>query len=136
MSRQDFDFDNQILAHEKYDAKKTCKMNGGYFPGVATIGKFRNYRLVVMREESDDQQLDLFDGKFKYRCILTNDHRSSETGVIEYYNQRGESEKLFDIRNNNFGWSRLPTSDMSSNTVFLIITSNFPLSLTRNFLRI
>ncbi|MDR0575120.1 MAG: hypothetical protein LBG96_14060, partial [Tannerella sp.] len=36
----------------------------------------RNYRLVVMREESDDQQLDLFEGKFKYRCILTNDHRS------------------------------------------------------------
>ena len=235
---QDFDFDNQILAHEKYDAKKTYKMNSGYFPGIATIGKQivylenrdgnanvkidqselltrcyqllnkndiqinrsrmdagsyskeiidvvskysklfyiranrsedmteqirqitdwqtveinfkkyqvasipfkqffedRNYRLVVMREESDDQQLDLFDGKFKYRCILTNDHRSSETGVIEYYNQRGESEKLFDIQNNDFGWSRLPTSDMSSNTVFLIITSmlkNFYLYIVKN----
>jgi len=34
----DFDYDNQIISHEKYDAKKTYKMNTGYFPGVATIG--------------------------------------------------------------------------------------------------
>jgi hypothetical protein len=235
---QDLDFDNQILAHEKYDAKKTYKMNTGYFPGIATIGKHivylenrdgnahvktdqaellercykllndngifinrsrmdagsyskeiievvsknsklfyiranrsanmteqisqitdwqtfeinykkyqlasipfkqfseeRNYRLVVMREESDNPQLDLFDGKFKYRCILTNDHESTEKGVIEYYNQRGESEKLFDIQNNDFGWARLPTSEMSSNTVFLILTAmlkNFYIHIVNN----
>jgi hypothetical protein len=35
----DFDYDNQIIEHEKYDAKKTYKMNTGYFPGVATIGE-------------------------------------------------------------------------------------------------
>jgi hypothetical protein len=34
----DFDYDNQIIAHEKYDAKRTYKKNTGYFPGVATIG--------------------------------------------------------------------------------------------------
>jgi len=34
----DFDYDNQIISHEKYDAKKTYKKNTGYFPGVATIG--------------------------------------------------------------------------------------------------
>jgi hypothetical protein len=34
----DFDYDNQIIEHEKFDAKKTYKMNTGYFPGVATIG--------------------------------------------------------------------------------------------------
>jgi len=34
----DFDYDNQIIAHEKFDAKKTYKMTTGYFPGVATIG--------------------------------------------------------------------------------------------------
>jgi hypothetical protein len=34
----DYDYDNQIIEHEKYDAKKTYKMNTGYFPGVATIG--------------------------------------------------------------------------------------------------
>ena len=31
-------YDNPIISHEKYDAKKTYKMTIGYFPGVATIG--------------------------------------------------------------------------------------------------
>jgi len=231
----DFDYDNasttlsnhQIIEHEKYDAKKTYKMNTGYFPGVATIGnkivyienrdgnanvktaqaetlersykllnnnelyinrsrmdagsysqeivkvvaKYsklfyirankcetltekikqinnwqnieinfkeyqvasipftnflveQNYRLVVMREKTNDPQLDLFDGeKFNYRCILTNDHQSTEKEVIEYYNQRGSSEKIFDIQNNDFGWNHLPTSNMAANTVYLIITA-------------
>jgi hypothetical protein len=34
----DFDYDNQIIEHEKYDATRTYKKNTGYFPGVATIG--------------------------------------------------------------------------------------------------
>jgi len=223
----DFDYDNQILVHEKHDAKRTYKKNSGYFPGVASIGnnivyienrdgnanvkthqaetltraykllndnkifinrsrmdagsyckdvietvasnsksfyiranrceslterilqikdwetveinykiyqvaslKFtqffedKNYRLVVQREKSDDPQLDLFTGeKFIYRSILTNDYESSEKEVIEYYNQRGTSEKIFDAMNNDFGWKRLPCSDMKYNTVYLIITA-------------
>jgi hypothetical protein len=225
----DFDYDNQIIEHEKFDAKKTYKMNTGYFPGIASIGdkivyienrdgnanvktaqaqtlerayklldnnkiyvnrsrmdagsyseeiikvvdkysqlfyirankceslteeirqitdwqtveinfiqyqvasipftRFlaeRNYRLVIMREKTNDPQLDLFEGeKFNYRCILTNDWVSTEKEVIEYYNQRGSSEKTFDIQNNDFGWNHLPTSNMASNTVYLIITAMF-----------
>lgn len=34
----DFDYDNQIIATEKYDTKHTYKHTKGYFPGVATIG--------------------------------------------------------------------------------------------------
>ena len=34
----DFDYDNQIIEHKKFDAQKTYKMNTGYFPGIATIG--------------------------------------------------------------------------------------------------
>ena len=34
----DFDYNNQIIEHEKFGAPKTCKMNTGDFPGVATIG--------------------------------------------------------------------------------------------------
>ena len=34
----DFDYDNQIIATEKYDAKLTYKHVKGYCPGVATIG--------------------------------------------------------------------------------------------------
>jgi hypothetical protein len=223
----DFDYDNQIIEHEKYDAKKTYKKNSGYFPGIANIGdkivyienrdgnanvktaqaeslergytllnenkiyinrsrmdagsyakdiinvaakysKFfyirankcesltdqirqitdwqdirinindyqvtsipftnffeeRNYRLVIMREKSNDPQLDLFEGiKFNYRCLLTNDHNSTEKEVIEFYNQRGNSERNFDVQNNDFGWDHLPTSEMNANTVYLIMTA-------------
>jgi len=223
----DFDYDNQIIEHEKWDAEKTYKMNTGYFPGVATIGdkivyvenrdgnanvktaqektlersytilnnnriyinrsrmdagsyskkivevvaknsrlfyirankcealseeirqisdwqtveinfkkyevasmlftqffQEKNYRLVIMREKTGDPQLDLFEGeKFHYRNILTNDWQSTEKEAVEYYNQRGASEKTFDIQNNDFGWNHLPTSNMNSNTVYLIITA-------------
>lgn len=33
----EFDYDNQITANNKYDAKRTYKKTKGYFPGVATI---------------------------------------------------------------------------------------------------
>jgi hypothetical protein len=84
----------------------------------------QNYRLTVMRETTGDPQSDLFEGeKVNYRCILSNDNESSEKEIIEYYNQRGASEKTFDIQNNDFGWNHLPTSDMADNTVYLIMTA-------------
>jgi hypothetical protein len=223
----DFDYDNQIIAHEKYDATFTYKKNKGYFPGIGSIGdkpvyienrdgnanvktdqaetlkraygalarnglsinrsrfdagsyskdvvdvvsknsrlfyiranksvslaerirqidnwqtveigykeyrvaslpftaffEDRNYRLVIMREDGGDQPADLFTGdNGKYRSILTNDWESTEQEVIEYYNARGASEKIFDIQNNDFGWGHLPCSDMNDNTVYLVITA-------------
>ena len=228
----DFDYDNQIIATEKYDTKHTYKHTKGYFPGVASIGNkivyienrdgnanvkleqastlsrayhllkengikinrsrmdagsyskdiinevasnsklfyirankcaglFRqiieiekwerveinykiyevasmrftqffeeeNYRLVIMREKSDDNQIDMFTGdNFIYRSILTNDWQSTEKEVIEYYNQRGSSEKLFDVMNNDFGWKHLPCSFMNENTAYLII-----MAMAKNF---
>ena len=82
------------------------------------------FRLVVMREKNADGQMDLFTGDdFIYRCILTNDHESSEKEVVEYYNKGGASEKIFDVQNNDFGWNHLPCSDMNQNTVYLILTA-------------
>ena len=228
----DFDYDNQIIATEKYDTKRTYKQCNGYFPGVATIGnkivyienrdgnanvKFEqestlsraydllkengikinrsrmdagsyskeiikvvasnsklfyiranksvallrqiteikkwetveinykiyevasisftqfyeeeNYRLVIMREKSNDIQIDAFTGDtFSYRSILTNDWQSTEKETIEYYNERGSSEKLFDVMNNDFGWKHLPCSFMNENTVYLII-----MAMAKNF---
>lgn len=84
----------------------------------------KNYRLLVAREKTNDPQLDLFEGeKFKYRCILTDNHAKTEKQVIEFYNQRGTSEKTFDIQNNDFSWGHLPTSNMNINTAYLIITA-------------
>lgn len=223
----DFDYDNQINANNKWDAKKTYKKNKGYFPGVATIGnnivgienrdgnanvkfkqedtlerfytqlksedisvnrsrmdagsyskniidvvdkhsklfyiranksidmfkqinnipdwetveinfknyevasmpftqfyKDRDYRLVIMREKSSDAQLDVFTGDtYIYRSILTNDHESTEKEVVEYYNARGASEKIFDEMNNDFGWKHLPFSFLNENNAFMIITA-------------
>lgn len=228
----DFDYDNQILANEKYDAKRTYKKNKGYFPGIATIGnkiiyienrdgnanvkfkqadtlsnafellaeqgikvnrsrmdagsyakdiidvvaknsrKFyirankngnlferikeitdwqtveinykeyqvasipftqffedRKYRLVIMREAGKTNQVDAFtEDTFIYRSILTNDHESTEKEVIEYYNQRGSSEKIFDIMNNDFGWKHLPFSFLNENAAFMII-----MAMIKNF---
>ena len=222
----DFDFDNQLLPTEKYDAKRSYKHVDGYFPGIATINgmpiyvenrngnsnvKFRQeetlemaynlleeegvkihrsrmdcgsyakvivdvvekhsdffyiramrcddleekvrnvkqwqtveinykqyevvsieyqpfglkdkkYRLVIMREPNKNGQINLFtEDKMKYRSILTNDWVSAELEVIEFYNQRGSSEKVFDVLNNDFGWNRMPFSFMNENTVFLIL---------------
>lgn len=89
----------------------------------------QNYRLVIMREDSSDGQLDLFTGDtFKYRSILTNDWENTEKDVIEYYNQRGASEKTFDVMNNDFGWNHLPCSFLNENTAYLII-----MALAKNF---
>ena len=221
------DYDNQITANNKYDAKRTYKKNKGYFPGIATIGnnivyienrdgnanvkfkqaqtlqnaydllksqnikinrsrmdagsyakeiidvvddnselfyiranksaaifeqilqveqwenveinytmyqvcsveftqfnKDKKYRLVVMREEINNNQIDIFTkDTFKYRTILTNDWDNTEKQIIEYYNNRGASEKIFDIMNNDFGWKRMPFSFLNQNNTFMIITA-------------
>ncbi len=228
----DIDYDNQINANDKYDAKRTYKKNQGYFPGIATIGnkiiyienrdgnanvkfkqaqtlsnvfnllaeqgikvnrarmdagsyakdiidvvaknsiKFyiranksanlferikkitdwqtveigykeyqvasvpftqffedREYRLVIMREAGKSNQLNVFtQDNFIYRAILTNDHENTEKDVIEYYNQRGSSEKIFDIMNNDFGWKHLPFSFLNENAAFMII-----MAMIKNF---
>ncbi len=84
----------------------------------------RNYRQVIMREKSSSNQLDLFtQDNYIYRSILTNDHQSTEKEIIEFYNARGTSEKIFDVMNNDFGWKRLPFSFLNQNNAFMIITA-------------
>jgi len=223
----DLDYDNQINANKKWDAKKNYKKSTGYFPGIATIGnkiisienrdgnanvkfkqsetlkrtykllenenitinrsrmdagsyskevidvvdnhsklfyirankssflneqlrnitnwqiveinykeyelaslpftqfyKDRNYRLVIMRELKIDKQTDIFtQDAYKYRAILTNDHDWTEKQVIEFYNKRGASEKIFDEMNNDFGWKHLPFSFLNQNNTFMIVTA-------------
>ncbi len=42
----DFDYGNQIIATEKYDAKRTYKHTKGYFPGVVTVGNKIVYKVT------------------------------------------------------------------------------------------
>lgn len=83
----------------------------------------RGYRLVVQRTLCDNGQTDLLDGRYVYRCILTNDHTPGLRQIVEFYNMRASTERCFDCMNNDFGWSCLPCSQMKANTVFMILTA-------------
>jgi hypothetical protein len=68
---QDLDFDNQILENEKYDAKKTYKMNTGYFPGIATIGK----HIVYIENRDGNANVKMNQAELLMRCFnLLNDN--------------------------------------------------------------
>ena len=86
------------------------------------FGGEKEYRLVIQRTKENQGQGNLFTEDARvYRAILTNDELSSEKQVIEFYNARGTSEKIFDVMNNDFGWSKLPFSFLNENTVYLIV---------------
>ena len=103
--------------------KEVCSVNYSPFKGDKT------YRYVVSRERNKTGQTDFeFQDNFIYRAILTNDMESSDQEIIEYYNQRGASEKIFDEMNNDFGWKRLPFSFLEQNTVFMMV-----MAMCRNF---
>ena len=90
--------------------------------------KGKPYRLVIQRQRRMDGDLDIWEGEYTYRCILTNDYESSVRDIVDFYNLRGGKERIFDDMNNGFGWNRLPKSFMAQNTVFLLMTA-----LIRNF---
>ena len=99
----------------------------------------KSYRLVVQRSPLKDkhgrEQTDMFGVIYTYHCILTNNRTSTEKDIITFYNERGASEKNFDIQNNDFGWSHLPFSFMAENMVFMMVTAmlkNFYLYLVRH----
>ena len=62
--------------------------------------KEKAYRLVIQRQKRIDGELDLWEGEYTYRCILTNDYESSEKEIVELYNLRGGKERIFDDMNN------------------------------------
>jgi hypothetical protein len=101
-----------------YTIYQVCSMQ------FVQFSKDKKYRLVVMRERTTNSQVDAFTkDTFKYRTILTNDWDSTEKQIIEYYNNRGASEKIFDIMNNDFGWKKMPFSFLNQNNTFMIITA-------------
>jgi hypothetical protein len=53
--------------------------------------------------------------------IITNDWDVTEKEAILFYNKRGDSERVFDIQNNDFNWNSMPHSFLEENTVYLII---------------
>ena len=143
-SHVDLDFDHQFVSANKFDAKYSYKQDFGYFPGWASIGG-----IIVGGENRDGNTNVRFHQEDTLRRIM--DRVTSELGVvierfradcgsfskeiITFYNERGASEKNFDIQNNDFGWSHLPFSFMAENMVFMMVTAmlkNFYLYLVRH----
>ena len=80
------------------------------------------HRIVAYRVPNKTGQANTFTGDaHKYMFIITNDWQMSDKQVIEFYNQRGASEKVFDVQNNDFNWKCMPHSFLRENTVYLII---------------
>lgn len=80
------------------------------------------HRMVAYRVPNKTGQINTFTGdSYKYMFIITNDWKMSDKQVIEFYNQRGASEKVFDVQNNDFNWKCMPHSFLQQNTVYLII---------------
>jgi len=80
------------------------------------------YRAVVQRRKRKDKQFDVFtQSPYTYYAIMTNNEMPSATNlfVTEFYNQRGDSERNFDILNNDFNCNRLPFSFLNANVVYL-----------------
>lgn len=80
------------------------------------------HRVIAYRIPNKTGQRSVFtnDAK-KYMFIITNDWEISEKDAIIFYNKRGNSERVFDIQNNDFNWNSMPHSFLEENTVYLII---------------
>lgn len=89
-----------------------------------TPGADRNdCRLVAYRILRVNGEQDLFDGKYEYHLLLTNDWKRSAVQVIEFYNQRGRAEQTYDIMKNDFNWKHLAFGNLMDNTVYLLLTA-------------
>jgi hypothetical protein len=92
-----------------------------YTPG--DIGSENKCRVIVYRYDRDDPQLDLYEGKYCYYVIYTDDRTSSAEKIINLYNQRGRAEQNFDRLKNDFNWSHPPFDNLAMNTAYLIFTA-------------
>ncbi|WP_339678762.1 transposase [Cyclobacterium marinum] len=102
----------------------TQEMEVTGIPNYCPFGGNKPYRLVVSRIKRKDSQTDLFSGEaYTYRDILTNDTQSTNREVVAFYNARGQSERLFDVMNNDFGWAKMPCSFLAENTAFMLMTA-------------
>lgn len=86
------------------------------------FGAKKTYRAVVQRRKRKDGQCDIFtQSPYTYYAIMTSNEKPEATPewVTEFYNGRGDSERNFDILNNDFNCNRLPFSFLDGNMVYV-----------------
>ena len=85
------------------------------------FGKHK-HRIIAYRFPNKTGQISILTNDAKnYLFIITNDDGITEEAAIKFYNKRGDSERVFDIQNNDFNWNSMPHSFLEENTVYLII---------------
>ncbi len=80
------------------------------------------YRVVVTRTIKKDMQRDMLCGTaYNYYGIITDDRVKDDKDVIEFYNQRGDSENSNRYMLGDFNLHHLPFPDMCTNTVYMYL---------------
>ena len=106
------------------DNWKSCTINHQNFEITSFDYEFGHYthRIIAYRYPNKTGQISALTGDANnYLFIITNDREISEKEAIIFYNQRGDSERLFDIQNHDFNWKAMPHSFLEENTVYLIL---------------
>lgn len=84
-------------------------------------GKF-SYSVVVTRTLRKDHQMDLLsETPYNYYGIMTDNLLFSNQEVIEFYNQRGDTENSNKFLISDFNLKRLPFMDLDTNTAFMYL---------------
>ena len=92
----------------------------------ALHGNEFEYRLIILRSKLGSKKTPktwIKGEEYAYKILITNDFESSPEEIFKFYNQRGASEKNFDVLKNDFGWKFPPFCNMNENSVFLLIAA-------------
>jgi len=82
----------------------------------------KEYRIVVTRVEKSTKQIDIeSQTAYDYFGIMTDNLTLTDKEVIEFYNQRGDSENSNRYLLNDFNLHHLPFPDMDKNTVYMYL---------------
>lgn len=103
---------------------ENIKIGGRRYQACSIQHKFgrHKHRVICYRWPNKTGQLNVMTRDANnYLFIITNDRQWGNKQIIRFYNKRGDSERLFDIQNNDFNWNRMPHGHMEQNTVYLII---------------
>ena len=117
---------SEILLTQAVDTEnwRACTINSQDMEVASFKYQFGNHkhRIIAYRFANKTGQVSVLTNDAKnYLFIITNDVEISEKEAIKFYNKRGDSERVFDIQNNDFNWNSMPHSFLEENTVYLII---------------
>lgn len=90
------------------------------------FGEKKTYRAIVKRSKRKNGQYDVFtQTPYNYYAIMTGNEKPEATPewVTRFYNGRGDSERNFDILNNDFNCNRLPFSYLDANMVYMFVAA-------------